>query len=260
MKRQQPCIVITGAAAGIGRATAHYFARKGWQLGVFDIDASGLQQLTDSLGDKNIIHGRLEVCSVENWATVLSDFFQRTGRIDVLFNNAGILSSGAFSEIPVQRHHQMVDVNIKGMMNGCYAGLPYLRQTPGSRVINMASASAIYGQPQLATYSATKFAVRGFTEALDLEWQALDIRVMDIMPLFVQTAMVKNMQAKAVARLGVHLTPENIAEVVWKAATFSGRRSRVHWFAGRNTHLFYTLSGITPDWLVRQINHYLTAS
>jgi NAD(P)-dependent dehydrogenase (short-subunit alcohol dehydrogenase family) len=83
-----------------------------------------------------------------------------------------------------------VDVNVKGVLNGCHLAKPYLLRTPGERVINLSSGSAEYGQASLATYWATKFAVRGLTEALNVEWQADGIPVMDVMPLCARTAMV----------------------------------------------------------------------
>src|SRR6202008_3519610 len=105
-----------------------------------------------------------------------------------LLNNAGILSAGPFESVPLARHFAMLDVNVASIMIGCHRALEYLKRTPGARVINMASATAIYGQPDLVTYSATKFAVRGFTEGLDLEWGRHGIRVSDIWPSFVSSA------------------------------------------------------------------------
>ena len=79
-----------------------------------------------------------------------------------------------------RRQPQEIDVNCKGTVNGLYAAFPYLRSTPSAVVVNLASASAIYGQAELAVYSSTKFFVRGLTEALNLEWQRHDIRVIDM--------------------------------------------------------------------------------
>jgi NAD(P)-dependent dehydrogenase (short-subunit alcohol dehydrogenase family) len=246
-------IFITGAAAGIGRAAARHFAARGWFVGLFDIDSDGVHALAAELGADRALAGRLDVVDAGSWQAALENFFQRAGRLDVLLNNAGILASGPFESIPLARQQLIVDINVKGVLNGCYLALPFLQRTPGARVINMASASAIYGQPALATYSATKFAVRGLTEALDLEWEAHGIKVMDILPLFVQTAMVKDMNARSIARLGVNLTAEDIATTIWDAAHYSGRVPRVHWTVGRQTKLMYSLNGLAPDWVTRLI-------
>lgn len=253
----RPSLFITGAAAGIGRTTALHFARQGWFVGAFDVDEVGLASLRAEMGDG--MTGRLDVCDYDAWTRALETFFRAAGgRLDVLVNNAGILSSGPFEATPIARHHFMVDVNLKGVQNGCHAALPWLQQTPDSRVINLASASAIYGQPSLATYSATKFAVRGLTEALDLEWHQFGIRVMSVWPLFVQTAMVNDMDAKSIKALGVKLTPQDVAEVILQAAQHKGR-PKVHWPVGLQSKLFQQTSKYSPEWLNRFINFHIAA-
>ncbi len=253
----RPSIFITGAAACIGRATALQFARQGWFVGAFDVDEVGLASLKVEMGSG--MTGRLDVCDYEAWTGAMEAFFRAAGgRLDVLVNNAGILSSGPFEATPIARHHLMVDVNLKGVQNGCHAALPWLQQTSGSRVINLASASAIYGQPSLATYSATKFAVRGLTEALDLEWHQFGIRVMSVWPLFVQTAMVNDMDARSIKALGVKLSPQDVAEVIWQAAQYKGR-PKVHWPVGLQSKLFQQTSKYSPEWLNRFINFHIAA-
>lgn len=251
----RPSIFITGAAAGIGRATALHFARQGWFVGGFDVDEVGLASLKAELGECMV--GKLDVSDYAAWEKAVQSFFLAAGnRLDVLLNNAGILASGPFEHTPIARHHLMVDINIKGVMNGCHAALPWLQKTAGSRVINLASASAIYGQPSLATYSATKFAVRGLTEALDLEWHKFGIRVMSVWPLFVQTAMVTDMDAKSIKALGVQLTADDVARVIWQVASYQGR-PKVHWPVGLKSLLLQQTSKYSPDWLNRFINFHV---
>ena len=256
----QRCVFITGAAAGIGAATARRFAANGWFVGLFDVDLAGVERLAAELGAERTLAGRLDVTRDAEWRQALDTFVRRTGRLDVLVNNAGILASGPFDALPLERQQAVVDVNVKGVLNGCHTAFPYLRDTPGACVINMSSASAIYGQPSLAVYSATKFAVRGLTEALDLEWQDHGIRVLDVMPLFVQTAMVQGMDAAAIGRLGVNLGPDDVAAVIVDAATKVPRVHRVHRIVGVQARLFYKMAGLTPDWLARLINRHLAAN
>ena len=99
--------------------------------------------------------------------------------------------------------------------------------------------------------------MRGLTEALDLEWQGYGIRVMDIMPLFVQTAMVDGMNAKSIKSLGVSLSADDVAAVILQAATYTGLTPRVHWPVGRQTRLFKTATGLAPDWVNRLITRYI---
>ena len=246
----KPCVFISGAAAGIGRATARLFASHGWFVGICDIDEAALALLETELGE-HALALRLDVTRIDDWKASLGAFFARTGRLDVLLNNAGILISGPFENSPLARHEALVDVNIKGVLNGCYAGREYLARTPGARLINLSSTAAVYGQASLATYSATKFAVRGLTEALNIEWQDQGIRVMDVMPLFVQTGMVKDMDAQSIRKLGVRLTPEDVAGVIWRAANYTGSLGKVHWPVGLPAKLLHAMNGAGPDRLAR---------
>lgn len=256
MSRQS--IFITGAAAGIGQATARLFAAQGWFVGLFDIDEAGVQALARELGPEHTFAAKLDVCNPNAWQQALAGFVEKAGRLDVLLNNAGILTSGPLTDTPLARQHLMIDINIKGVLNGCYLALPYLQQTSASRVINLCSASALYGQPSLAVYSATKFAVRGLTEALDLEWADYGIRVMDVLPLFVQTGMVNNMNADSIKNMGVHLTSADVAHTILQAARYTGRLPKVHWTVGASTRLFYALSGAAPDIVSRTINQFIS--
>jgi NAD(P)-dependent dehydrogenase (short-subunit alcohol dehydrogenase family) len=198
---QRSKVFITGAASGIGRVTATLFAQRGWLVGVAHIDNAAVAALARELGQDRAWPCRLDVTQEQEWEHALAGFVERADRLDLLVNNAGILISGPFTANPLARHHALVEVNVKGVLNGCHFARPYLLRTPGARVINLSSASAEYGQASLATYSATKFAVRGLTEALNVEWQADGIRVMDVMPLFVRTAMVDGMDAASARRL-----------------------------------------------------------
>lgn len=249
----QPCVFITGAAAGIGRAAARLFSRRGWFVGLADMDAADLAALSTELGPTQTLALPLDVTNPEGWRLALRTFYARTGRLDVLVNNAGILISGPFEANPLERHHAVVDVNLKGVLNGCYLAKPYLASTPGARIINLSSTAAIYGQASLATYSTTKFAIRGLTEALNIEWQKHGIRVNDIMPLFVQTGMVQGINARSMDRLGVRLTAEDVAQVIWRAATYRGSFGKVHWPVGALATWLFRLTSMGPDRISRFI-------
>jgi NADP-dependent 3-hydroxy acid dehydrogenase YdfG len=257
MPQPRPSIFITGAAAGIGRATALRFAKAGWFVGASDVDATALEALRAELGQA-CFTTTLDVSQPEAWADALQRFWPAAGeRLDVLFNNAGIAVTDPFASTGIWRLHKVVDVNLKGVMNGCHTAFAYLKQTPGARVISMCSASALHGQPLLATYSATKSAVRSLTEALDIEWRQHGIRLADLLPLFVDTAMVRNevQRMKTVQMLGVRLSADDVAAQVWRLATMPQGRLPLHATVGWQTALFALLSKISPS----AINHYVTA-
>ncbi|MFC0445538.1 SDR family oxidoreductase [Pseudidiomarina halophila] len=250
-----PSLFISGAGAGIGRATAKLFHQRGWRVGAADINQDSLASLLAELGHERCQTFALDVRDHEQWQQVLAEFCQANdGKLDLLFNNAGILCSGPFADTSIEQHQTLVDINVQGVMNGCHAALPYLQATPGSRVVNMSSASTIYGQPDLASYSASKFAVNGLSEALSLEWQSQGIRVMAVAPLFVRTAMIDGMQTQSIKRFGVRLGAEDVARTVWQISQHNGYR--VHWPVGSQTKLAYLGSKLSPAWLNRAVNRW----
>ncbi len=217
-------IFITGAAQGIGRATALKFHQEGWFVGAYDVDGVGLEKLSDELQGERLATGRLDVTDRNAFAAAAKAFNEQAGgRFDVLFNNAGLLFTGDFGDIAADRHDRMVDVNIKGVTNGIQAALPYLEATAQAHgeacVLSMSSASAIYGAPEHAVYSATKFAVRALGEALDIELAPKNIKVRDIMPAYVDTGMVQNLEhkPKILQASGISHTADDIAELAWQA-------------------------------------------
>jgi NAD(P)-dependent dehydrogenase (short-subunit alcohol dehydrogenase family) len=176
-----------------------------------DVDDAGLDALAEALPGDALVTAELDVTDAAGWERVVAATAARTGgRLDVLVNNAGVLAAGPFADLPLARQLRLVDVNLGGVVTGCAAAFPYLQR--GSCVVNLASASALYGQPGLAVYSATKAAVCALTEALDLEWQRHGIRVVDVLPLFVETGMVREAaEVRSLRTLGVHLTPQDVA-------------------------------------------------
>jgi NADP-dependent 3-hydroxy acid dehydrogenase YdfG len=258
-------VFITGAAAGIGRATALTFARKGYTVGGYDIDEVGLKSLAgeiEALGRAaRVITGHLDVTDPDEMARRVGEFAKAAGdRLDVMINNAGILRTGRFEDIDISAQLKEIDINTKGVVNGLHAAFPYLRATPNSVVVNLASASAIYGQAELATYSATKFFVRGITEALDIEWSAYGIRVVAIWPLYVNTAMTESIKTGTTESLGINLTAQDVADTVVAAVEPSRLQRRihqVHFGVGAQTRASVVLSRFCPAWLQRLLNKRL---
>ena len=251
-------VFVTGAAAGIGRAICELFVKNGWIVGAADIDIEGLKLLRNQLGEKQCKIFKLDVTSTEEWVSALDEFHTETQSLKLLINNAGILVSGEFHATQLKTQQKVIDINVKGVMNGCHAAYPFLKNTPAARVINLASASAIYGQPSLAAYSASKFAVKGLTEALNLEWEKDDIHVMDVLPLFVKTDMVDNMDAESIKNLGIHLSAEDVANKIYQVATSKTSTTKVHWTVGTLTWFMYLGANLSPDWINRAINKWIT--
>ena len=226
---QPRSIFITGAGAGIGAATARLFAGRGWRVGASDLDAGSIESLARELGPERV---STHVADVRDYGAVESALGAFTagndGRLDAVFANAGVLFMGPDRSITREQKDLLVDVNVRGVMHTIDAAFPHLARTPDARVVAMCSTSAEYGSPQHAVYSATKFFVRGLTEALDIEYREHGIRVAAIYVAYVQTGMVLDAAVKpaTIARMGVRVAPQRVAETVWRAV--HGRRVRWH--------------------------------
>lgn len=184
-------IFITGGGSGIGRAVAQRFAREGWFVGLADVNEAGLAETAALLPAGASWTRRLDVRDRAEWDAALAAFADASGgRLDVLFNNAGVAHGGPLAENEQREIDQLIDVNFRGVVYGAQAAYPLLKATPGSCLLNTASAAAIYGTAGFSVYSATKFAVRAMTEALEIEWAADGIRVRDLMPGFIDTPLL----------------------------------------------------------------------
>lgn len=242
-------IFITGAASGIGRATALLFARRGWFVGLYDVNRDGLASVRREIGDGRSVDGVLDVTDLDAFRRAVDAFGAASGgKMDALFQSAGVLEMGLFTDITPERAMRMIDINVKGVVNGVYAALPVLEKTPGSALVTMGSASAVYGTPEFAVYGATKFFVRGLTEALDIELRKRRVRVVDVMPLYVDTPMVNDAprKARSMSTLGVKLKAEDIAKLVLTAVE-APVRGAPHIIPQANVRLLRTLSGLIPS-------------
>ena len=219
-------IFITGGASGIGRATAELFALKGWFVGLADVNKAGLAETAALLPHGQSSTHVLDVRDRVQWSIALTDFWAASGgRLDVLFNNAGVARGGQFADVSHDDHDLLIDVNIKGVVNGAEAGFNYLKETPGSCLLNTCSAAGLVAGPGLAVYAVTKFGVRALTEALEIEWQQHGIKVSSLMPSFIDTPLLEantsgtNQSVRdGVLEAGLEITPVSaVAQAAWDA-------------------------------------------
>ncbi|MEH6344281.1 MAG: SDR family oxidoreductase [Bermanella sp.] len=245
-------IFITGAASGIGKSTALLFANKGWFVGLYDIDEKGLSALHQEIGSQSSCYKVLDVSDPESVEPAVKHFSKATnGKMDILFNNAGIFALGRFEDIPLAKHHAMMRVNVEGILNCIHTSIAMLKNTPDSRIINTSSATALHGVPEHASYSATKFAIRSLTEGLQIEFEQYGITVCDIMPIYVKTPMITEREGDSgmINKMGVTLTPDDIAKGVWKSA-HSRKVHRI--IGGLEVHILATIAFL-PNMLTRFI-------
>jgi len=185
-----PSIFLSGGAGGIGLATARLFASRGWRVGVGD-----LPDRAAALDEAGVEAFALDVRDPEGWEAVLDRFCAPDdGALDVLVNNAGLLDWGWFEEGDAAAYVRTIDVNVTGVVLGAMAGAARLGKRRGC-LVNIGSAASFSATPRLAVYSASKFAVRGLSEALSLEWARMGVRVACVEPFVIDTPMLDNADA-----------------------------------------------------------------
>lgn len=212
-------VLITGASSGIGKACAQHFSQRGYFVGLYDLQAQALAETCKTLANDHYCY---QACDVRDFGQVQAMFehfsSHSQGRLEVLVNCAGVLSGGRFEQLTQAQMDNIIEVNCKGLSYVAHNAFSLLKNTPKSSLVNICSASGLYGIAGLSVYSASKFYVHGLTEALNIEWQREDIHVCSVMPPFVNTKMLQGVPQKMLDTLGVNLEPEDIAKEVFKAA------------------------------------------
>lgn len=239
-------IFITGAASGMGRETARLFARNGWFVGGYDVNAAGLAALADELGVENCIVRPLDVTDRDDYRAALSEFAVASGgRLDVLYNNAGIGRGGPFADQPFEDVIAVVQVNLMGVLIGIHEGIGLLKATPNSLCFTTSSSSATFGMANIAVYSATKHAVKGLSEALSVEFKAYGVRVADVLPGVIDTPILPPGVAEAAPKEGMFraIPPIEVAKVVWEAY----HSDKLHWYVPPEIVELDKAATLTPE-------------
>ena len=260
-------IFITGAGSGMGREGAKLFHAKGWRVGAIDRNDEGLASLSSELGTDRIWTRAVDVTDKSALETALADFCAGNdgGGLDMMWNNAGIGEGGWFEDVPYEAAMRVVDVNFKAVLTGAYVSLPYLKKSVGSLMFSTSSSSATYGMPRLAVYSATKHAVKGLTEALSIEWARHGVRVADVLPGLIDTAILANtpdrsdgsvltheeLEARAPKKGMFRLMPaSSVADAAWRAYQHP---TRLHWYVPESIRWIDRIKGLSPELTRRQI-------
>ncbi|BBY08821.1 SDR family oxidoreductase [Mycobacterium noviomagense] len=258
-------VFITGAASGMGREGVKLFHAKGWRVGAVDRNPDGLALLSQQLGDERLWTRPVDVTDKAELEQALADFCAGNpgNGLDMMWNNAGIGASGWFEDVPYEAAMRVVEVNFTAVLTGAYAALRYLKKSSGSLLFSTSSSAATYGVPQLAVYSATKHAVKGLTEALSVEWRRHGVRVADVLPGLIDTAILtstpnhsqkgvrmrsaEEIRATAPKKGMLRLMPaSSVAQVAWQAYHHP---TRLHWYVPKSIRWVDRLKGLSPEFV-----------
>jgi NAD(P)-dependent dehydrogenase (short-subunit alcohol dehydrogenase family) len=203
-------VVITGAARGIGAATARAVAREGARLALGDLDGDLAEAVAKEVGGQSI--GRkLDVTDHAGYAAFLDEVEAELGPIDVLINNAGIMPVTPFAEEQADSIGRQLDINLHAVIFGTQQAVLRMRPRGAGHIVNVASAAGKGGFPGVVTYCSTKFGVVGLTEALSHELHGSGVDVSCVMPAIVRTELTDGVKDHWMIKTS---TPEQVADAI----------------------------------------------
>jgi short-subunit dehydrogenase len=254
---EKPVVIITGASSGIGEATARQFAQAGYCVVLAARRVERLQSLLDEvvqMGGEGLVVPT-DVCQLVDIENLVSLTMDRFGRIDVLFNNAGIGRFKWLEDLSVEEIENLIRINLMGVIYTSRAVLPHMIKRRSGSIINMVSIAGLIGSPTYSIYAASKYAVRGFSEALRREVAVFGIRVSGIYPGAVSTEFANHTQAKRKTRITtpsvLRLSSADVARAVVGLVQRPRRMLVLPWFM----HLavwINSLSAWLVDWVVER--------
>ncbi|OKP97974.1 SDR family oxidoreductase [Paenibacillus sp. P46E] len=221
-KIKDKVVVIMGASSGIGEATTKKLAQEGAKLVIAARREDRLKSLVESLPNVEISYLVADVTKKEEVQAVVDFAIEKYGRVDVMYNNAGVMPLALLSENRFDEWRQMLEINIMGVLNGIAAALPVMKKQQSGHIITTDSVAGHIVMPTAAVYCGTKFAVRAIMEGLRQEEHENNIRTTMISPGAVDTELPNSindpqmveMLKEAASKEGFGLRPEDIADAV----------------------------------------------
>lgn len=250
--------VITGAGSGIGQALAVALARQGCDLALADLNTDGLEKtrsMLDGTSVKVSVH-RVDVASRQALEQFADEVMEFHGKVSLLFNNAGVALAGSAETTSEEDFHWLMNINFWGVVNGCQVFLPLLRKQPQAHIINISSVFGLIAMPTQAAYNASKFAVRGYSEALQQELADSNVGLSVVCPGGVRTAIAANArvdQASAQALGGgeslsrrfeklAKTTPAQAADIILAGV----QKSKTRILVGRDARIIHWITRLFP--------------
>jgi short-subunit dehydrogenase len=253
----KPVIIITGASSGIGEAAARQFLQAGYRLVLAARRVDRLQSIADSLSQigGEVLVVPTDVCQIEDIQNMVNSALDHFGRIDVLFNNAGIGRFNWLEEFAVDDIDNLIRINLMGVIYSSRAVLPHMIERRAGNIINMVSVAGLIGSPTYSIYAASKFGVRGFNEALRREVGVFGIHVSGIYPGAVDTDFATNSRLKRKTGITTPSAMRLSSEVVARAVLGLVKRPRRMLVMPWYMHLAVWINSLIPwsvDWIVEK--------
>jgi NAD(P)-dependent dehydrogenase (short-subunit alcohol dehydrogenase family) len=188
-------VAITGGARGIGKATAAALVRKGCRVAIGDLDLPLAEEAAAKLGSGTIA-AALDVTDRDSFATFLGEVERQLGPLDVLVNNAGIMPVTPFAAEATDSIRRQIDINLFGVITGMQLAIERMQPRGSGHIVNLASQAGKAGIPGIATYSGTKHAVVGVSEAVRQELRDTGVEISCVMPTIVNTELTEGVSSR----------------------------------------------------------------